>query len=157
MAGSIYDDYDPQGALGGLFAPAFIKGFAPSEAAVSKWQAANHALTPGMLDQTAMPAQWTPPAAPVAGSTFRQDGGSGISSNLNFGGNKPPVDPEALRVLAQGGKYDMAARRDAITQRILENAAAQSAAQTAAATSATPATAFTQGQRDPYGNYPAVA
>jgi hypothetical protein len=155
MAGSIYDDYDPQGALGGLFAPAFIKGFAPSEKAVSQWQAANHALTPGMLDQTAMPAQWTPPTPTTATSAFRQ--GTGTGGNLNFGGNKPPVDPEALRVLAQGGVYDMAARRDAITQRILENAAAQSAAQTAAATSATPATAFTQGQRDPYGNYPAVA
>ena len=33
----MYEDYDPQGSLGGLFAPAFLKGFAPSEKAVGDY------------------------------------------------------------------------------------------------------------------------
>jgi hypothetical protein len=50
-----------------------------------------------------------------------------------YGDQRGIVDPEALRVLAQGGKYDFNARRDAIAQRLTANTAAQTAAATPAA------------------------
>lgn len=77
-------DYDPNGALGGLFAPAYVHGNPQSEAAVNAWRAANPGLTRVQVEQTA----------------------------------NPYVDPEALRVSAQGGNYDMNARRNAIAAQV---------------------------------------
>lgn len=43
---SVMPPYDPTGALGGLFAPAYIAGNAQSEAAVNAWNAANLKTAP---------------------------------------------------------------------------------------------------------------
>ena len=48
------------GALGGLFAPAYIHGNPESEAAVAKWQAENFALTPAMIEATRGPSTTVP-------------------------------------------------------------------------------------------------
>lgn len=129
--GDLFKDYDPKGAMNGLFAPAYIKGFEPSEKAVAAWQTENYGLTPEMVDQTRMPNPWQPPANvdPTAVAiAMRTGGGTGVSgTNLNLGDPKGSVDPEALRILAQGGKYNMSARRDAIAQQVAANTAAQNA------------------------------
>ena len=126
--GDMFEGYNPEGALGGMFAPAYIKGFAPSEAAVAKWQAENHGLTPAMIDQTRMPNEWRDPNVGVTSVGGRGPYGAGqIPNNLSYGDPQGSVDPEALRIAAQGGKYDMNARRDAIAQRMLANSAAEAA------------------------------
>ena len=56
--------YNPAGALGGLFAPAYIPGYAPSDAAVQAWRAAHTSnLTPADIPSTAMPGGAVDPAA----------------------------------------------------------------------------------------------
>lgn len=112
--GSLFDNYDPTGALNGMFAPAFIKGFAPSEKAVGDWNAANAGLTSADIDATRMPASWQAP-------TTNQYG----TPNVSLGDPRGTVDPEALRVAAQGGHYDKEARRNAIASQIATNLAAQ--------------------------------
>jgi hypothetical protein len=112
-ANSMFANYDPTGSMGGLFAPAFIKGFAPSEQAVSAWEAANRGVTRADVDATRMPGDFTT-------STERTpaDGvyGTGVPQRQAYGGGS--VDPLALRAWAQGGKYDPNARRAAIAARL---------------------------------------
>jgi len=120
--GNIFDTYDPQGAMNNLFAPAYIRGFQPSENAVQDWTK-DRRLPSNMIDQTAMPAIWKDPRN--VGKSPYKGGQIPLSSNLT---GKGTVDPEALRAAAMGGfSYDMAGRRDAIAKRIAENEAAQKA------------------------------
>jgi hypothetical protein len=92
-------------ALGDLFAPAFIRSDPNSVAAVEAWTARNAGVTPEMIEQT---------RAPVAG--------------VNTGNPAGMVDPNALRALAQGGQYDVGARRNAIASQVQANQAAQAQA-----------------------------
>ncbi len=91
-------------AMGDLFAPAYIHGNPESEAAVAKWQAENHALTPAIIEQTRGPSTTiTHPGVGGIGRGLR--GGYGSTTQTDPGS----VDQEALRILAQGGKYAMPA------------------------------------------------
>lgn len=135
----IFQSYLPEGAMGGLFAPGYIRGYAPSETAVANWTAANRSVTPQVLEQTRMPAAWVNPDEQQALATgmyggkgmsatgFDRYGSGRIPNSLSFGLNQGPVDPEALRTMAQGGKYDIGARRDAIAQRLMANQTQQKA------------------------------
>ena len=89
--------YDETGALGGLFAPAFIRGNPESEAAVAQWQAENFAVTPEMIEASRGPST-TVPTSGVTGGLRAMPG----SGTMTIPGS---VDPEALRIYAQGGKY----------------------------------------------------
>lgn len=132
--GNLFESYSPEGAMGGMFAPAYIKGYAPSEKAVADWQAANHGLTSADVDASRMPAEWTDPDAGVVSKFGMGPYGAGrIPDSMTLGAKGGSVDPEALRVLAQGGHYDMNARRDAIAQRLSSNSSLQSAAAAAKA------------------------
>ena len=131
VPGSLFENYDPIGALNGMFAPAYIHGFKPSNDAVAAWMAENHPLTNASVEDTRMPPEWRDPNAGTfmgAGKGAGPYGAGGIPSNLQFGDPRGPIDPAALQVLAQGGKYDMAGRRDAIAARLLANTQAQEAA-----------------------------
>lgn len=83
--------YDPVGALGGLFAPAYIHGNPQSEDAVAAWMKAHYSVTPDIINASRLPGT---------------------------GGNPGPVDPNALIAAAQGGTYDPSARRDAIAAQV---------------------------------------
>ena len=110
----LYQNYDPTGAMGGLFAPAFIKGYAPSEKAVADWTAMYRSMTPQGIEDTRMPF----PTMPDRGTApSDQYGGGAIPLNLDYSG-KGAVDPEALRVWSQGGKYDWEARRNLIARKL---------------------------------------
>src|SRR6187200_3370421 len=101
--------YDPVGAMGGLFAPAYIHGNPQSEAAVAKWQKENFALTPEMVEQTRGPDKLVTNTGMGFGlGGFR--GGSGATTTSIPGS----VDPAALKIMAQGGHYDMNKRRNEI-------------------------------------------
>jgi len=115
--GSLFESYDPNGSVGGMFAPAYVHGYQPSEDAVAAWNAKNRPLSSAEVEQTRIPQEYQA-ASPL---------------NFNYGDARGAVDPEALRVAAQGGSYDMSARRAAIAQRIAQNQAAQKAAQAASA------------------------
>lgn len=128
---SLYTDYNPQGGMGGLFAPAYIHGLKASEDAVSKWGLENHPVTYANIDQTRMPNPFQGPSPMSAGNGVY---GGPIPLQQAYGDPKGSIDPEALRVLAQGGKYDFNARRDAIAQRLASNQAAQAAVPPPAAT-----------------------
>lgn len=119
--GSIFENYNAQGPMGGMFAPAYIQGFAPSEQAVQQWQQANHGLTRADVDALRMPAASTGPS-PMSAGQYPYSGP--IPLNQTYGDPRGMVDPEALRVLAQGGKYDVAGRRAAIAARVAQNQAA---------------------------------
>lgn len=135
--GDLFQTYDPQGGDSGLFAPAYIAGYQPSQAAVAAWNAQNHAVTPALVDQLRMPQAWQAPndlagGAPggskMAGGLIGGLYGAGrIPQSQTFGDTQGQVDPLALRALAQGGPYDIAARRAAIADRVAQNAAAQAA------------------------------
>lgn len=128
--GDLFQTYDPQGALNGLFAPAYIHGYAPSEKAVADWTDANR-LTRAQVEDTRLPPEWRDPAAgqnPPGVGAQGPYGAGGISNNLTFGDPRGSIDPAALKVMAQGGHYDIGARRDAIAARLAANAAAQKAA-----------------------------
>lgn len=120
--GSLFENYDPVGSLNGMFAPAYIHGFAPSEAAVGAWNKANAGLTSADIEATRMPNDYQAPGNPLDsfGTMFGRGG-----TTANFGDPRGTVDPEALRVAAQGGKYDINARRNAIAAKVAANAAAQ--------------------------------
>ena len=60
--GDIYQTYNPQGAMGDLFAPAYIAGYKPSEDAVAAWNAA-HTMSRADVEATRMPAAWQAPQA----------------------------------------------------------------------------------------------
>jgi hypothetical protein len=121
--GGLFDTYNAQGALGGMFAPAYIRGHTPSEQAVAAWQQDRR---PGqdIIEQSRMPNLYVDPASnPTLGGGDVY--GNGIKQNLTFGDPRGMVDPEALRVAAQGGKYDLEGRRNAIAARLAENARLQ--------------------------------
>ena len=69
------------------------------------------AVTYGNIDQTRMP---------IASRGHRPIeyrltvGMAGVPLTQVYGDQRGQIDPEALRVLAQGGQYDFNARRDAI-------------------------------------------
>ena len=113
--GDLFQNYDPTGALGGMFAPALIRGWAPSEKAVADWTRANRSMTPQGIEDTRMPF----PAMGDRGTApSDQYGGGAIPLNLDYT-SKGGVDPEALRVWSQGGKYDWDKRRNLISQRLM--------------------------------------
>jgi hypothetical protein len=138
--GNLFATYNPHGAAGGLFAPAYIQGYAPSEKAVADWNATKGGLTHEMIAKDLlMPEEWKPPQqeqtrgggmTDVSGN-FPGDGvygGSNIPRNLVLGKNaNGSIDVEALRALSHGTPYDVGARRDAIAARMLSNQQAQDA------------------------------
>jgi hypothetical protein len=74
--------------------------------AVDAWMAKNFSMTNPKVEQTRQPV------------------------SFNTGNPAGMVDPEALRVLAQGGPYDMEARRNAVAAAVAQQAAgAQQGAQ----------------------------
>jgi hypothetical protein len=111
----LYQNYDPTGAMGGLFAPALIRGWQPSEDAVTAWTKLNRSMTPQGIEDTRMPF---PAMADRGSAPSDQYGGGAIPLNLNYAG-QGGVDPEALRVWSQGGKYDWDARRNLISRRLM--------------------------------------
>jgi hypothetical protein len=137
--GELFADYNAQGALNGLFAPAYVKGYAPAEQAVADWNALNHGMNAQRLEQTRMPGEWiNPDELQAAGPSFGKGTKMSPQGYDQYGSGRIPnrmslldkggiVDPEALRVMAQGGQYDMEGRRAAIAQRLAANAGQQSA------------------------------
>jgi len=119
--GELFQNYDPVGAMGGLFAPALIRGYAPSEKAVADWTAANQ-FSREDVDALRMPNLWADPSQKTPSDGVYS---AGVPVNQSYGDPRGMVDPNALRVWAQGGKYDKGARRNAITQRLLENQVAR--------------------------------
>jgi len=122
----MYANYDSQGALGGLFAPAYIKGYAPAEQAVQAWHNKNNPISYSDVDALRMPNAWQPPQPtnPYGGDVY----GSGrIPDKLRYGDDRGEVDPLALISLSQGGPYDVEGRRNAIAKRLADNDAAQAA------------------------------
>ena len=128
--GDIYQNYDSQGALNGMFAPAYIAGWKPSNDAVAKWQGENFGLTEADLDATR-----GPPQANSAEGLPTPYGGGSIPLKSVYGDARGPIDPAALRAYAQGGKYNMGARRDAIAAAMLANNPAPAVNSTPAAPS----------------------
>jgi hypothetical protein len=86
--------YDPVGAMGGLFAPAYIHGNPEAEAAAAKWQAENFAMTPAMVEATRGPS-----------TTVTSPGGGIRTGGVTTTTIPGSVDPAALKIMAQGGKY----------------------------------------------------
>jgi hypothetical protein len=125
--GSLFETYNPEGALGGMFAPAYIRGFAPSEEALAQYyqQGAGHRLGPNELEQTRMPSLWKPVEYSKGDGRY----GGPLPLTQNYIDPAGTIDPNALRAASQGGiAYDMGARRDAIAARLAANAAAQATA-----------------------------
>ena len=122
--GSLFERYDPEGALGGLFAPAYIAGYAPSGQAVQAWQAQQRPVSANMIDELRMPEPFAYPnaanmyAAAGAGNVY---GEGRIPRNLTFGDRRGRVDPAVLRAAAMGGPIDVQSRRDAIAERVAAN------------------------------------
>jgi hypothetical protein len=115
---NIFEGYQA-GSVDDMFAPAYIKGFEPSTKALAAWTAANRPGA-GLIEQTRMPNLYVDPASnPIIGA----DGvyGSGVPQKQMYGEGRGIVDPEALRVAAQGGRYDLEGRRAAIAARLAEN------------------------------------
>jgi hypothetical protein len=127
--GDLFQSYDPSGADNGVFAPAYIHGFKPSEDAVATWNAQNHVVTPGMIDELRMPDAWQPPSQNLPAMGGGPYGEGRIPQRQTLGDAAGQVDPLALRAMAQGGPYDVNARRSAIAARLASNAAAQAAYQ----------------------------
>jgi hypothetical protein len=115
----MFSGYNPQGAMGGLAAPAYIAGFAPSEKAVAAWQGENRGITSAMVDQLRMPMDWFGPEPET--QERGPYGGGRIGTHLRFGDQRGSVDPNALRAASMGGKYDIGARRDAIATQLAQN------------------------------------
>jgi hypothetical protein len=119
--GELFSQYMP-GSPTDLFAPGYIKGFAPAEQAVDAWRARNRPMiTQADLEATRLPAEWVDPNPGVYPGGVGPYGAARIPDNLAFGLKQGTIDPEALRVMAQGGPYDAGARRNAITARLQEN------------------------------------
>ena len=118
-------NYDPQGALGGTFAPAYIPGYAPSEQAVMNWQQGRAGnMTQAQLQQTAMPPAWQPPIQSQYGPGSGQYGPNLAGTSQTYGGSY--VDPDALRAMAQNLPYDLEGRRNAVAAQMAANSQAQS-------------------------------
>jgi len=126
--GELFSQYMP-GAPTDLFAPGYIKGFAPAEQAVNAWRERNRpVITEADLEATRLPNQWTDPNPGVYPGGVGPYGAARVPDNLRFGDKRGTVDPEALRVMAQGGPYDINARRGAIAKRLQDNIDQQYAA-----------------------------
>lgn len=122
--GDIFAQYKA-GTPQDMFAPAYIKGFAPSEKAVNAWTAWNRNVSPAMIDQLRMPNEWRG-QSPMSGGNGVY--GGPIPLNQTYGDPKGQIDIEALRTMAQGGHYDVEGRRNAIAARLAANQAGQAAA-----------------------------
>ena len=132
---NLFTSYNPKGAAGGLFAPAYIHGYAPSEQAVANWGAQKGGLThENVTGDLRMPDVWfpdewepTPDGGVTPAGNFPGDGvygGGNIPKTLRLGKDpRGTVDVEALRALSHGTPYDVAARRDAIADRLVYNKA----------------------------------
>jgi hypothetical protein len=118
--GELFAQYRP-GTPSDMFAPAYIKGYSPSEYAVSQWQVANRGTTDADVEASRMPSEYRDQSVTGASDHY---GGGRIPLNIDYTG-KGAVDPEALRALSQGGRYDLNARRNAIAARLAANLAAQ--------------------------------
>lgn len=122
---SFWDTYDWDKASKGTFAPPSIPGNTQSEAALAAWNLARPQITPAILEASRGPPT-TPAGAPVTqidpvllasyqakGANLPQPAVG--SSALNIG----PVDPMALKALAQHLPYDVDARRNAIAAQLV--------------------------------------
>ena len=111
--------------MGGLFAPAFIRGFKPSEDATDKW-AADRAFSRQDVENTRMPYPWQAPQAvnPMQYASGSGYIGGGLPTRQTFGDARGMVDPNALLSQAQGIPYDKEARRQAIAAQVASNQAA---------------------------------
>ena len=107
--GDLFENYDPQGAMDGLFAPAYIQGYAPSEKAVAEWQAQNHADDAGdARRRCGCRTEWTRPQRADHGerrTILRR--AARIPNNLRFVDRAGHGRPGGAAALAQGGQYDM--------------------------------------------------
>ena len=131
---SLFERYNPEGALGGLFAPAYVAGYAPSEQAVMAWTQQNRPISANMIDELRLPEAYrnppgTNPDAPsqinLTGNIYGQ---GNIPQSVRFGGDpRGPVDPMVLRAASQGGRLNVQQLRDRIAQRMAENAQAEAA------------------------------
>ena len=121
--GDIFKLYNP-GKAEDLFAPAYLKGFKPSEDALAAWNAYHHNITPGLVDELRMPNEYRGPPSYSAGNGVY---GGPIPLQQTYGDVKGQIDPVALRAMSQGSHYDIEARRNAIAARLAANAAAQGA------------------------------
>jgi hypothetical protein len=92
-----YPNYNPQGALGGTFAPAYIPGYAPSEQAVMQRQSTRGLR--GIMNQ---------------GVQYLEElrGPPPQNQLNNFGQGQ--WDPAMLRAMAQNLPYDVGRRRSEI-------------------------------------------
>ena len=125
--GNLYQDYNPVGALGNLFAPAYLQGFKPSEDAIAaRYNAQNH-LTDAQLESTKMPWEWMAPRAVNPLTYGVASSGAGIPSYLAYGDKSGLMDRNALMAAAQSLPYDMGARQAQIAQRVSDNQAASDA------------------------------
>jgi hypothetical protein len=123
QSNSVYQNYDPVGAMGGLFAPGYVHGWAPSEKAVADWTAGHH-IGRDTVEASRMPGEYMDPTQMTRGDGVY---GGPLPVNQSYGDKRGTVDPEALRIWAQGGKYDLDARRNAIAARVAANQAASAA------------------------------
>jgi hypothetical protein len=141
--GNIFDGYQV-GTVNDLFAPAYIKGYAPAEQALKAWTDYNRQGA-GIIEQSRMPNLYVDPAN---NPTIGADGvyGNGVPIKQTYGDSRGMVDPEALRIAAQGGHYDLDARRNAIAARLAENERLQ-------APKALPPPADVTSMRDPMEMY----
>ena len=140
--GDMFANYNPEGSLNGLFAPAFIKGYAPSEAAVGAWHKKNNPISYTDVDALRMPNKWMPAQPPGGLPSYDVYGAGRIPNSLRYGDDRGEVDPAALISLAQGGPYDVEARREAIAKRVQENKDAEAKANGPAAGGALGAAGF---------------
>jgi hypothetical protein len=94
-------------AMGDLFAPAYIKSDPAAAQATQDWMDRTYSVSDPQIEQSRMPV------------------------SFNTGNPAGMVDPMALKAAAQGGPYDMSARRNAIAAQVQQQAqpAAQPAAQ----------------------------
>jgi hypothetical protein len=109
---SIYDQYNPNGEAGGLFAPPHIAGWQPAQDATEKYYKRRFGVTGDMIDELRMPQA----GAPASGSV-----NSGGSDTINFVPKAGYADPKLLKAAAQGGEYDVQGRRDAIAAQVMAN------------------------------------
>jgi hypothetical protein len=132
-----------------LFAPPYIPGDPESARANREWNARNHSMTYDLVDELRMPREGDKRTlAEMNANPF-------AVSNANDGDPRGDVDPLALVALAQGGPYDIAARRaaiqarrDAIAKLLTDQQVAQQLAQ--AAPTDTASRELTSGLRPDY-------
>jgi hypothetical protein len=115
--GELFADYNP-GNSSDLFAPPYIRGLPQSEQAVAAWKAQNSNIGWDEIEKSRMPPEWRDPSAMSSGDGMY---GGPIPLNQRHGDPRGTVDPLALIAAAQGGHYDIDARRNAIAERLASN------------------------------------